>query len=52
MYSNIYLINSSDFSMNLLEEFRNGTLNSDSKLKHIRYYRRDGKEKVYVVKDE
>lgn len=52
VYSNIYLINSSDFSMNLLEEFRNGTLNSDSKLKHIRYYRRDGKEKVYVVKDE
>lgn len=52
VYSNIYLINSSDFSMNLLEEFRNGTLNSDSKLKHIRYYRRDGKEKVYVVKGE
>lgn len=52
IYSNIYLINSSDFSMNLLEEFRNGTLNSDSKLKHIRYYRRDGKEKVYVVKGE
>lgn len=52
VYSNIYLINSSNFSMNLLEEFRNGTLNSDSKLKHIRYYRRDGKEKVYVVKGE
>lgn len=52
VYSNIYLINSSDFSMNLLEEFRNGTLNSDSKLKHIRYYRRDGKEKVYLVKGE
>lgn len=52
VYSNIYLIKSSDFSMNLLEEFRNGTLNSDSKLKHIRYYRRDGKEKVYVVKGE
>lgn len=52
VYSNIYLINSSDFSMNLLEEFRNGTLNSDSKLKHIRYYRRDGKEKVYVVKGD
>ena len=52
VYSNIYLINSSDFSMNLLEDFRNGTLNSDSKLKHIRYYRRDGKEKVYVVKGE
>lgn len=52
VYSNIYLINSSDFSMNLLENFRNGTLNSDSKLKHIRYYRRDGKEKVYVVKGE
>lgn len=52
VYSNIYLINSFDFSMNLLEEFRNGTLNSDSKLKHIRYYRRDGKEKVYEVKGE
>lgn len=52
VYSNIYLINSSDFSMNLLEELRDGTLNSDSKLKHIRYYRRDGKEKVYVVKGE
>lgn len=50
VYSNIYLINSSDFSMNLPEEFRNGSLNSDSKLKHIRYYRRDGKEKVYEVK--
>lgn len=50
--ADIELINSSDFSMNLLEEFRNGTLNSDSKLKHIRYYRRDGKEKVYVVKGE
>ena len=50
--ADIYFINSSDFSMNLLEEFRNGTLNSDSKLKHIRYYRRDGKEKVYVVKGE
>ena len=52
VYSNIYLINSSDFSMNLPEEFRNGALSSDSKLKHIRYYRRDGKEKVYEVKDE
>lgn len=50
VYSNIYLINGSDFSMNLPEEFRNGSLNSDSKLKHIRYYRRDGKEKVYEVK--
>lgn len=50
VYSNIYLINSSDFSMNLPEEFRNGALSSDSKLKHIRYYRRDGKEKVYEVK--
>ena len=50
VYSNIYLINSSDFSMNLPEEFRNGSLNSDSKLKHVRYYRRDGKEKVYEVK--
>ena len=39
VYSNIYLINSSDFSMNLPEEFRNGALSSDSKLKHIRYYR-------------
>lgn len=52
VYSNIYLINSSDFSMNLPEEFRNGSLSSDSKLKHIRYYRRDGKEKVYEVKGE
>ena len=52
VYSNIYLINSSDFSMNLPEEFRNGALSSDSKLKHIRYYRRDGKEKVYEVKGE
>lgn len=50
--ADIYFINSSDFSMDLLEEFRNGTLNSDSKLKHIRYYRRDGKEKVYEVKGE
>ena len=50
VYSNIYLINSSDFSMNLPEEFRNGALSSDSKLKHIRYYRRDGEEKVYEVK--
>lgn len=52
VYSNIYLINSFDFSMNLPEEFRNGSLSSDSKLKHIRYYRRDGKEKVYEVKGE
>ena len=52
VYSNIYLINSSDFSMNLPEEFRNGALSSDSKLKHIRYYRWDGKEKVYEVKGE
>lgn len=52
VYSNIYLINSSDFSMNLPEEFRNGSLSSNSKLKHIRYYRRDGKEKVYELKDE
>lgn len=48
--ADIYFINSSDFSMNLPEEFRNGSLSSDSKLKHIRYYRRDGKEKVYEVK--
>lgn len=50
--ADIYLINSFDFSMNLPEEFRNGSLSSDSKLKHIRYYRRDGKEKVYEVKGE
>ncbi len=50
--ADIYFINSSDFSMNLPEEFRNGSLSSDSKLKHIRYYRRDGKEKVYEVKGE
>ena len=48
--ADIELINSSDFSMDLPEEFRNGSLSSDSKLKHIRYYRRDGKEKVYEVK--
>lgn len=49
--ADIELINSSDFSMNISEEFDNG-LSTDVIKKHIEYFRRDGKEKVYVVKDE
>ena len=49
--ADIELINSSDFSMNISEEFDNG-LSTDVIKKHIEYYRRDGKEKVYVVKGE
>lgn len=51
VYSNIYLINSSDFSMNISEDFDNG-LSTDVIKKHIEFYRRDGKEKVYEVKSE
>lgn len=51
VYSNIYLINSSDFSMNISEDFDNG-LSTDVIKKHIEFYRRDGKEKVYEVKGE
>lgn len=49
--ADIELINSSDFSMNLPEEFDNG-LSTDVIKKHIEFYRRDGKEKVYEVKRE
>ena len=49
--SSVYLINRSDFSMNISEEFDNG-LSTDVIKKHIEYYRRDSEEKVYEVKDE
>lgn len=50
--SSVYLINSSDFSMNLPEEFNNG-LSSNVIKKHIKFNRRlNGEEKVYVVKGE
>lgn len=49
VYSNIYLINSSDFSMNISEEFDNG-LSTDVIKKHIEYFRNDSEEKVYEVK--
>lgn len=52
VYSNIYLINRSDFSMDLPEEFMNG-LSSNVIKKHIKFNRRlNGEEKVYVVKGE
>ena len=47
--ADIELINSSDFSMNISEDFDNG-LSTDVIKKHIEFYRRDGKEKVYEVK--
>lgn len=47
--ADIYFINSSDFSMNLPEEFNNG-LSRDVIKKHIEYYRNDSEEKVYEVK--
>ena len=49
--ADIELINSSDFSMNISEDFDNG-LSTDVIKKHIEFYRRDGKEKVYEVKRE
>ena len=49
--ADIELINSSDFSMNISEDFDNG-LSTDVIKKHIEFYRRDGKEKVYEVKSE
>lgn len=49
--ADIELINSSDFSMNISEEFDNG-LSTDVIKKHIEYYRRDSEEKVYEVKGE
>lgn len=52
VYSNIYLINSSDFSMNLPEKFNNG-LSRDVIKKHISYYRYDdGEEKIFGDEDE
>ena len=52
VYSNIYLINSSDFSMNLPEEFNNG-LSRDVIKKHISYYRYDdGEEKIFRDENE
>lgn len=49
--ADIYFINSSDFSMNISEDFDNG-LSTDVIKKHIEFYRRYGKEKVYEVKGE
>lgn len=50
--SSVYLINRSDFSMDLPEEFMNG-LSSNVIKKHIKFNRRlNGEEKVYEVKDE
>ena len=49
--ADIELINSSDFSMNISEDFDNG-LSTNVIKKHIEFYRRDGKEKVYEVKRE
>lgn len=49
--ADIELINSSDFSMNISEEFDNG-LSTDVIKKHIEYYRYDSEEKVYEVKGE
>ena len=52
VYSNIYFINSSDFSMDLPEEFNNG-LSRDIIKKHISYYRYDdGEEKIFGDEDE
>lgn len=48
--SSVYLINRSDFSMDLPEEFMNG-LSSNVIKKHIKFNRRlNGEEKVYEVK--
>lgn len=50
--SSVYLINRSDFSMDLPEEFMNG-LSSNVIKKHIKFNRRlNGEEKVYEVKGE
>ena len=50
--ADIYFINSSDFSMDLPEEFNNG-LSRDIIKKHISYYRYDdGKEKIFGDKGE
>ena len=49
--ADIELINSSDFSMNISEDFDNG-LSTDVIKKHIEYYRNDSEEKVYEVKGE
>ena len=50
--SSVYLINRSDFSMELPEEFMNG-LSSNVIKKHIKFNRRlNGEEKVYEVKGE
>lgn len=50
--SSVYLINRSDFSMDLPEEFMNG-LSSNVIKKHIKFKRRlNGEEKVYEVKGE
>ena len=50
--SSVYLINRSDFSMDLPEEFMNG-LSSNVIKKHIKFNRRlNGEEKVYEVKSE
>lgn len=50
--ADIYFINSSDFSMDLPEEFNNG-LSRDVIKKHISYYRYDdGEEKIFGDKDE
>lgn len=50
--ADIYFINSSDFSMNLPEEFNNG-LSRDVIKKHISYYRYDdGEEKIFEDENE
>lgn len=50
--ADIYFINSSDFSMNLPEEFNNG-LSRDVIKKHISYYRYDdGEEKIFRDENE
>ena len=50
--ADIYFINSSDFSMDLPEEFNNG-LSRDIIKKHISYYRYDdGEEKIFGDEDE
>lgn len=50
--ADIYFINSSDFSMDLPEEFNNG-LSRDVIKKHISYYRYDdGEEKIFGDEDE
>lgn len=50
--ADIYFINSSDFSMDLPEEFNNG-LSRDIIKKHISYYRYDdGEEKIFEDENE